>query len=201
VLDLKTPNYVKLANDIDMAEVETWTPINNTRVVAEVAEVYFDGNGHAIRNFGPSQITTTINPKDGKDVTNVGIFGVFHGTCKNLNVVVKESGLILESLSTIGVVCGYAGFNDGTTKLYAEFENVHVSGGPVTGTKVVGGFAASSVNVKFVDCSAQVDVTSKEKHVGGFIGRYDDAPVKNEFVRCFATGDVFCNLVDEITGD
>ena len=192
VLSTEKANYVELSDNIDMAGVTTWTPINNNRVVSEVAEIYFDGKNHSILNFGPTTIT-----KNSAGSTNVGIFGVFSGKCKNLNVVVKESGLDLASLSTLGVVCGYAGYNDGTTKLYAEFENVHVSGGPVTGTKVVGGFAASSVNVKFVDCSAQVDVTSKEKHVGGFIGRYDDAPVKNEFVRCFATGDVACTTSGE----
>ena len=57
VLSSEDPNYVELSADIDMAGVTTWTPINNNRVVSEVAEIYFDGKNNSILNFGPTTIT------------------------------------------------------------------------------------------------------------------------------------------------
>ena len=186
VLSLTEANYVELENDIDLAGVTEWTPINNNRVVDEIAEIHFDGKNHSILNFGPTDIT-----KNSEGSTNVGIFGILSGGCRNLNVVVKAEGFNT-GLSTVGVVCGYAGFNGGTTQLKATFTNVHVSGGPVSGVKVISGFAASSAYAEYTNCSSTVDVTSSDLHVGGFVGRYDDEHVSSKFVRCFTTGDVEC---------
>lgn len=93
-LSLDTPNYVELANDIDMAGVETWTPINNNRL-RDIAEIHFDGAGKQILSFNPSAITPgwgLITPSKGDpyegEVANASLFGVFYGSCKDRKSVV-----------------------------------------------------------------------------------------------------------------
>lgn len=178
-LSTENPNYVKLANDIDMAEVETWTPINNDRTLENIKEIHFDGKNHTISNFKPTSVTA------GTGGDQASFFGILYGSCENLNI---NANLNLPTMSSTAVLAGSVGYN-GRGNLETKIENVHVSGS-VTANKVVAGFAANFKNAKFKNCSADVDVNAADKHVGGFVARCDDAGCTAYFENCYATGNV-----------
>ena len=189
-LSLDVPNYVVLTKDIDMSGVKEWTPINNDRTAANVREIHFDGRNHKISNFAP---TTVTNGPDGK--TNYSFFGILFGSCKNLtmeNAVINHTGS-----STTAVLAAYAGYPDVNDAYTTVIENVHVSG-TVNAKKVVAGFAADFCKVKFVNCSADVDVTASDYHVGGFVARVNDSgKTEAVFEDCFTTGDVTCTKTNK----
>jgi len=180
VLSTGNPNYVKLANDIDMSGVTTWTPINNDRTLENIKEIHFDGKNHTISNFKPTSVTAGI----GGD--QASFFGILYGSCSNLNIV--GANIDQPTMSTTAVLAGSVGYN-GRGDLETNIENVHVSGS-VTANKVVAGFAANFKNAKFKNCSADVDVKAADKHVGGFVARCDDAGCTAYFENCYATGNV-----------
>lgn len=178
VLDASAPNYVKLAADIDMSSVQTWTPINNDRTVANIREVHFDGQNHTISNFAPATVTA------GAGGDQASFFGILYGSCRNLNMT--DVNLIQTAMSTTASICGFAGYA-GRGDVVTKFENVHVSGA-VKGKKVVAGFAANINSSEFKNCSAAVSVVASDNHVGGFVGRASGGD--NSFESCYATGSV-----------
>ena len=182
VLSTENANYVELSADISMAGVTTWTPINNDRTAANVREIHFDGKDYIISNFAP---TTFVNGPDGK--TNYSLFGILYGSCKNLTI--EDAVIDQASSSTTAVVASYAGYTGINDSYVTQFENVHVSG-TVSATKVVAGFAAEVANVKFLNCSADVDINANDNHVGGFAARHNVKNIKIEFENCCATGDI-----------
>ena len=182
VLSTETANYVELSQDIDMAGVETWTPIVNTRTAADIAEIHFDGKNHTISNFAPA---TFANDPDGS--TNYSLFGVLYGSCKNLNIV--NAKVDQATSSTTAVVAAFGGYNGINNDYQTVFENVHASG-TVKAKKVVAGFVADICNVKFINCSADVDVYAADNHTGGFAARSNDGGCSAIFEGCCSTGDV-----------
>lgn len=192
-LSTENPNYVKLANDIDMAEVETWTPINNDRRPEYVREIHFDGKNHTISNFAPTSVNVC---EETTDKTNASLFGIIVGTCENL--IVENAQLNLPNTSTTAIVASYAGFigvGDGEGEpVKTIFRNVHVTGtnSYVTANKVVGGLVGSTYNAKFEQCSSSASVTGSQYHNGGLVGRCDGG--ENIFEECFATGSVNCTM-------
>lgn len=171
------PNYVKMVKDIDMQGVTSWTPICNSRTLAEIPEVHFDGQNHTVSNFAPTSITA------GTGGDQASFFGVLYGSCKNLNFT--NAALNVTDKSTVGIVAGFSGY-EGKNGVVTKFENVHVSG-TVNAKKVVSGFVANSCNTEFLNCSADVDVTASDNHVGGFVGRSSG---DTSFEGCHASGDV-----------
>jgi len=182
-LSLEGANYVELANDIDMAGVTEWSPINNSRVVEEIAEIHFEGNNHTISNFAPTTIT------NGVDGDQASLFGIMYGSCRNLTF--ENAKMDQPEKSSVAIVAAFAG-KVGKGDKITVFENVSVvgEGTIVNGKKVVGGFAASITNATFENCSSEADVTGSDYHVGGFAGRCEGGTVS--FIRCFATGDAIC---------
>lgn len=171
------PNYVAMTKDIDMKDVKDWTPICNDRTVAAIPEIHFDGQGFTISNFAPQTISAGQGGGD-----QASFFGILYGSCRNVNF--KDASINQSDMSTLAVVCGFAGY-PGRGVLVTSFENVHVTGS-VVGKKVVAGFAASVTNSSFVNCSAVVDVMASDNHTGGFVARGNTGNIS--FENCHAGG-------------
>ena len=128
--------YFKMTADIDMSSVKDWTPINP---VNEAFGIMFDGNGHKITGF----TCTSANW--------ASLFGVLHGTVKNLTLI--NPVISTSSSSPCGVVAAWVGNSDGS--LQGKLENVHVINGKVSnaGTAQIGGLAGRSGEGTFLNCS------------------------------------------------
>lgn len=151
--------HFKMAADIDMSSVKNWTPINPAN---EPFGIMFDGNNHKIKGFSCSCATWA------------SLFGVLHGTVKNLTI--ENPVITTTSSSPCGVVAAWVGNNDGS--LQGRIENVHVTNGKVSnsGSTQIGGITGRSGEGTFINCSYDGIVertgTSANDYVpaGGILG-------------------------------
>ena len=158
---LETPTYFRLENDIDMASVENWIPVNWDADFAR--QIHFDGNGKTISNFAPKS-WNDVNI-DGEPVvaSYPSLFGVLYGSCKDLTIT---NAVIADAVSSAGILAGYVG----TTDKPATVTNVSVQGTVNATINRVGGFAGVAVSSTFTNCSADVAVTTTNTDAGGFVG-------------------------------
>ena len=158
---LETPTYFRLENDIDMASVENWIPINWDAEFAR--QIHFDGNGKTISNFAPKS-WNDVNI-DGEPVvaSYPSLFGVLYGSCKDLTIT---NAVIADAASSAGILAGYVG----TTDKPATVTNVSVQGTVTAAINRVGGLAGVAVSSTFTNCSADVAVTTTSSDAGGFVG-------------------------------
>ena len=199
-----SPEYFKIANDIDLSEyADTWTPIGDD-YNQEFGGIV-DGNGKTIRGLN-------VDQADGK---YVGLFGYLrNSTIKNLTVEVEK----VNGRTYMGGLAGYA--NDSIIDhcaVRAASEDSIISGssnagglvGTALGTTVTNSYAEVDVkaaklvagligsfsgdtSVYVENCYATGDVTSTNTdlnthiHAGGLIGNAQKADIRN----CFATGDI-----------
>lgn len=151
--------YFKMAADIDMSSVKDWTPVNPDN---EPLGIMFDGDNHKITGFTCSC------------ANRASLFGVLHGTVKNLtlvNPVIKTT-----TSSPCGVVAAWVGNSDGSLK--GCVENVHVINGKVSNSNStqIGGIAGRAGEGTFINCSYDGIVertgTSASDYVpaGGLLG-------------------------------
>ena len=170
--DKLTPDekvYFRLANDIDMASVDDWTPLNAASPYDLAID--FDGNGHTIDNFHVTDVATYPS-----------FFGVLNGYCHDVtftNAVIKcgaDSGC--------GILGGYAG----SGAIHADVARVHVHGSvTLTGNKTgVGGMFGCLGNATIEASSADVEVWSSKNYVGGLFGYSKKGQVSN----CWTAGSV-----------
>ena len=158
---LETPTYFRLENDIDMASVENWIPVNWDAEFAR--QIHFDGNGKTISNFAPKS-WNDVNI-DGEPVvaSYPSFFGVLWGSCKDLTFT---NAVIADAASSAGILAGYVG----TTDKPATVTNVSVQGTVTAAINRVGGLAGVAVSSTFTNCSADVAVTTTSSDAGGFVG-------------------------------
>ena len=158
---LETPTYFRLENDIDMASVENWIPINWDAEYSR--QIHFDGNGKTITNFAPK--TWNDVDIDGETVvaSYPSFFGVLWGSCKDLTFT---NAVIADAASSAGILAGYVG----TTDKPATVTNVSVQGTVTATINRVGGFAGVAVSSTFANCSADVAVTTTSTDAAGFVG-------------------------------
>ena len=158
---LETPTYFRLENDIDMASVENWIPVNWDAEFAR--QIHFDGNGKTISNVAPKS-WNDVNI-DGEPVvaSYPSLFGVLYGSCKDLTIT---NAVIADAVSSAGILAGYAG----TTDKPATVTNVSVQGTVTAAINRVGGLAGVAVSSTFTNCSADVAVTTTSTDAGGFVG-------------------------------
>ena len=158
---LETPTYFRLENDIDMASVENWIPVNWDADFAR--QIHFDGNGKTISNFAP-KTWNDVNI-DGEPVVAdyPSLFGVLYGSCKDLTIT---NAVIADAVSSAGILAGYVG----TTDKPATVTNVSVQGTVTAAINRVGGLAGVAVSSTFTNCSADVAVTTTSTDAGGFVG-------------------------------
>ena len=151
--------YFKMAADIDMSSVKDWTPVNPDN---EPFGIMFDGDNHKITGFTCSC------------ANRASLFGVLHGTVKNLtlvNPVIKTT-----TSSPCGVIAAWVGNSDGSLK--GCVDNVHVINGKVSNSNStqIGGIAGRAGEGTFINCSYDGIVertgTSASDYVpaGGLLG-------------------------------
>jgi hypothetical protein len=192
--------YFRMDADVDLAGVE-WAAFNTTGTFDK--PVYFDGNGHVIKNL------------DTGGYNYAGLFGILRGVCKNLGVVnakvgnssTKYDGTAATSCATAGIIAGYLANNNYTTAIaQGVIENCYTTG-VVSSTQVAGGLvgslgrpaSGSGHPVSYIrNCYSKADVsvssTSGNARAGGIVGvvtkpgGVTPAPIEVEF--CFSTGNV-----------
>lgn len=144
--------FFKLAADIDMSSVKDWTPVN---LVNEPYGIMFDGDGHKISGF------TCTSQKW------ASLFGVLHGTVKNVTFVNPE--VKTTTASPCGVVAAWVGNDDGS--LQGRIENVHVINGKVSNSNStsIGGMTGKSGNGTFVNCSYDGVVERTGTSASGYV--------------------------------
>ena len=161
--------YFRLANDIDMAEVDDWTPLNYASPYDFAID--FDGAGHTIDNFHVTDFASYPS-----------FFGVLNGYCHD----VTFTNAVIECAGDSG--CGILGGYGGTGDKHADVARVHVHGKvTLTGSKTgVGGMFGCAGNATIEASSADVDVWSGKNYVGGLIGYSKKVQISN----CWTAGTV-----------
>ena len=149
--------YFRMENDIDMAEVNNWIPINHDNDFKR--QIHFDGNNKTISNF--------YSNKSEHGGNYSSIFGVLYGSCRNLKVDKAK----IVSTNGCGVIGGYVG----TEGMPAVLENVTITNSSVTceGDRC-GGVCGTAKEATIRNVSFQGTVTSNmvgEAKSGGFVGQ------------------------------
>lgn len=153
-LDDTAKTYFRLMNDIDMMGIP-WVPLNFAQPYEY--EIDFDGNNHTISNFYC-------------DVPNyASFFGVLYGKCYDLYF--KDALIDVDADNACGILGAYCG----TKGLPGEARNVHVQGvvkhhgGSKNG---IGGLFGRLNEATVIGCSADCEITTNVRYVGGLFG-YD----------------------------
>ena len=166
---VNSTTYFRLENDIDMADVKSWTPINYDEDFTR--QIHFDGNDKTISNFAPETFEGNY----------FSIFGVLYGSCKDLTI---SNVNIDVDAGTVGVLGGYVGTGNGAKP--ATVTNVHISGVIKATGDNVGGFGGATRGCTLSGCTSEVNVTGKV-NVGGFIGVAQN--VTSTFEKCHYNGE------------
>lgn len=164
--------YFKLMNDIDMADVDDWEPLNWSGTYDKAID--FDGQGYTIDNFHVTDFGTYAS-----------FFGVLNGYCHD--VTFTNAYIECASDSGCGILGGYAGSGD----KHADVARVHVQGKvKFTGNKTgIGGMFGCAGNATIEGCSCDVDVWSGKNYVGGMIGYSKKVQISNCWVAGSVRGD------------
>ena len=153
--------YFRMANDIDMASVANWTPVNWDENFER--EIHFDGNGKTITNFAP---TSFMSDDQTTAAQYPSLFGVLYGSCKNLTI--KNSKIIVSETTPS---CGFLGGYVGTAGKPAVVENVSVQG-EVYGGSCIGALAGqSNGTTTYKNCTIDAVLTSAGTDLGGIVGK------------------------------
>ncbi|MBE6250920.1 MAG: hypothetical protein E7111_04625 [Bacteroidales bacterium] len=205
--------YFRLENDIDMAPVKNWIPINFDGTFSR--QIHFDGGNFTLSNFAPAtweysqQPATEAEPADDSQpvepvVVKAGyhsLFGVLYGSVKNL----KIDNVTISGTNACGVIGGYVG----TGGKPGLVENVTITNASVTNAgDRVGGVCGNAKEATFKNVSFKGTVTSThtaaEAKAGGFAGHTETTAV---FENCSAdvtvTGEMndLGGFVGKITGN
>ena len=140
---LNATTWFRLENDIDMAQVDDWIPVNYDNNFER--QIHFDGNNKTISNFHYDKSVNGHNYSS--------IFGVLYGSCRNLKV---DNAQIVSS-NGCGVIGGYVG----TTGKPALLENVTITNSTVTNSgDRAGGICGTAKEATFRNVKFQGTVTS-----------------------------------------
>lgn len=149
--------WFKMANDIDMAGVTNFIPVNYNDNFER--KIHFDGGNFTLSNFTCDKSVNGANYPS--------LFGVLYGSCKNL----KVDNATIKSSSGCGVLGGYVG----TSGKPGLVENVTITNSIVDNTgDAAGGVCGNAREATFKNVSFQGTVTSKittkAAKSGGFVG-------------------------------
>ena len=183
--------YFKMVNDIDMAGVTDYVPVNWDGAFDR--KVHFDGGNFTLSNF--TCVETGYGEGAGKYPS---IFGVFYGTCQNLKVV---NAVVEGTSQAIGILGGFVG----TTDKPAVVKNVSIKGEVKSTNQRAGAFAGQVVGSTFEACSADVKVSGTQA-VAGFAGKatgdcsFTDCEVKAEVTSTAAEKHQAAGFVGYVDG-
>ena len=158
--------YMELGADLDFAEFEDFTPLNNVEPFDK--EIHFDGKGFTIRNF----------TCDGNE-DYPSFFGVLNGSCSNLTLADAD---VNGKSNVTGILAATVGLED----MPATVTNVKVSGTIRSSVDVLGGLAGEVVGSTIEGCEADVTINLEtNKYVGGLVGCAvsGDVLIKNSTVK------------------
>ena len=170
-LEAKKVIYFRLQNDIDMAGVKGWEPLNWESPYEYGID--FDGNNHTISNF---YCDFASYPS---------FFGVLNGKCHDFTLA---NAKVVVNDARSGILAGYCGLQDATKGIRGDCERVHIQGelDHTASTKYgAGGFFGFMGTGSLKACSADVIINSKLNNVGGLFG-YCGKVVEVE--DCWTTG-------------
>lgn len=148
--------YFRLQEDIDMAGITTWTPLNWASPY-ELA-IDFDGNGHTISNFFCDYAEYP------------SFFGVLNGKC--YDVTFTNAKVVVYNARS-GILAGYCGLQDASKGIRGDCERVHIQGEldhTASSKYGAGGFFGFMGTGSLHACSADVVIKSKLNNVGGLFG-------------------------------
>lgn len=177
--------YFRMANDIDMAGIDDWTPLNYSSPYD--FQIDFDGAGYTIDNFHVTDFASYPS-----------FFGVLNGYCHD--VTFTNALIICSADSGCGILGGYGGTGD----KHADVARVHLHGqvlfhGNKTG---VGGMFGCAGNATIEACSAEVEVWSGKNYVGGLVGYSKKVEISNCWTGGFVRGDQRVGgIIGGINGD
>jgi hypothetical protein len=163
--------YFSLQNDIDMASVENWTPLNNGDPDYD-RYVDFEGNGHIIKN-----LTCTGAPY-------ASFFGVLHGACRNVGFVNAN----VKSTNAGGIIAGYLGLrkpaNEQNIGIVENcFTTGQIEANPGGGIAGYLGAPSGERHCTIKNSYSTAKVTGKS--VGGVAGAFIG---KGEITNCYSAG-------------
>ena len=161
-----TETFFQLADDVDMSEVKTWTPVNFDGDFSR--KVYFDGNGKTISNFAPEAF---LADDQATAAGYASMFGVLYGTVKDLTIKDAKVLMPLTQGTATGIIGGFLGTVQNSTSMPAVLENVHVINGEVSGGRDCGLFGGQARDASLKGCTAEGKVTGGNADCGGIIGR------------------------------
>ena len=171
---------VVLMDDINLDNI-LWTPIGPNADAAERFEGTFDGNGKVIRNLKVEQAAA---------YKAAGLFGVFHGTIKDLTI----DGADITSISAPGsegsTTNGIAVLA-GSLHPSGKVENVRISNFSVSGNRYVGGIAGYSTSggTKIKSCVVE-NGTLTATPDSLFEGNYDNGDKVGGIIGYCVGGDI-----------
>lgn len=190
--------YYYLENDLDMSDIDTWSPIGNGK---KAFSGVLDGRGHVIRNL---KFTIYNNFNDVNLVENEdnylyiwnGLFGFADkATIKNLGIEDAEYTVVCNEYYGDYSVYSYLGGVVGGTKR-TEISQCYFNGtmrtisGNEPGIRVGGITARAGEGSSINDCSADVVCVGQgcknDTVVGGIVAKLYEAVVN----RCYALGDM-----------
>lgn len=158
--------WFKMANDIDMAGVTNYIPVNYDQNFER--KIHFDGGNFTISNFSYDKAVNGANYGS--------LFGVLYGSCRNL----KVDNANIVATNGCGVIGGYVG----TTGKPAVVENVTITNSRVTNSgDRCGGVCGTAKEATFKNVSFQGTVTSTfvgEAKSGGFVGQTETSATFEE---------------------
>jgi len=161
--------YFRMKNDIDMAEITDWKPLNYASPYDKGID--FDGGGFTISNF-------TCDFSD-----YPSFFGVLNGYCHDVKF---ENAKVTVADARSGILAGYCG----SGAIRGDVARVHIQGelDHTTSTKYgAGGFFGHLANGGMYACSADVNILSKLNNVGGLVGY---CAANAEIIDCWTSGTV-----------
>lgn len=134
----------------------------------------FNGQGYTISNLTMDR----SEYQDDGSHKNIGLFGIMHGTVKNL----KLTNVDIKGGRSVGALAGGA---------YGTIDSCSVSGTVVaegTGSSggSVGGLVGSATNCNIKNSSSAVEVTAEYTGAGGLVGNMNGGNIEN----CYASGSV-----------
>ncbi|QHI72496.1 InlB B-repeat-containing protein [Aminipila terrae] len=174
--------YFKLGEDIDLKEIQPWTPIGTAE---HPFQGYFDGDYHIISNLNIN------NPEQ----DNQGLFGYVLGNGQIRNLCLEDVNI--HGKSNVGGIIGKM------EDCIHSFKNLGVISGTISGTANVGGIIGSAIQKNY-NCKEpytlmfnSANITASSGAVGGIAGSIN---TKNTANGCFNTGKISGEHAGAVSG-
>ncbi len=163
--------YYELANDINLEQIENWTPIGNN---SNKFTGNFNGKGHTISNL-----------KINRNENYTGLFGYVDTGASIESVRIKDCSMTTGNGRYVG---GLVGYNYG-----GKISKVAVSGkienGYSDGSANVGGLIGYNNNAGTIEnCYSQLQIEGKGRCIGGLVGYSEGGTITNSYSIGKVTG-------------